>query len=188
MTNLHDSSAADEGASPRSGESQIGEAGREAGLAMRKAGKHARKAASSIVADANAQVAGLLDQQVEAGADLVSAVASSLKAAADNLEDNAPQLSGLALAAADRVEEFSDTIRDQTAGDLFRAGSDFARRRPAVVFGAAAVLGFLLYRVVNAPGEGRAAADRQREGRKVARRRPARKNAPRRRTEHDDDA
>ena len=129
----------------------IGDAGSQVGETVQKVGRQARRAATSLASDANDKVIGLMDKQVGAGADLTGYVASAFRSAADDLEQNAPQRAGFVYDAAERIERLSDPIREQSAGDLFRAGSDFARRRPALIFGGAAILGFLLYRVVNAP-------------------------------------
>lgn len=143
--------------------------------------REAKRAASNLAADANKRIAGLLDRQVETGADVVGHVASSFRAAADDLSENAPQLADFARLAAERIEDVSDAIRDQSAADLFDAASDFARRRPAIVFGATAVAGFLLYRVLSAEAPARKAAGRtggtrQRSGSGgTARKKPARR-------------
>ncbi len=130
---------------------KIAEARSQAGEAVHQVGRQARKAATSLASDANEKVVGLMDRQVGAGADLAGHIASSVRSAADDLEKNAPQLAGFVRDAAQSIDRLSGRIRDQSAGDLFRASSAFARRRPAVIFGGAAILGFLLYRVVNAP-------------------------------------
>jgi len=135
--------------------------------------QQAKRAASSLAADANRRIAGLLDRQVSAGADIVGHVAASVRAAADSLDESEPQVADFARVAADHIEDVSEAIRDQSASDLFDTASDFARRRPAVVFGVAAVAGFLLYRVLSAAPPSRAV------GARPARRAPARKPARR---------
>jgi ElaB/YqjD/DUF883 family membrane-anchored ribosome-binding protein len=132
-----------------------GEALSKVSEATQQAGRQARDAATSLASEANEKVKGLMNQQVGAGADLVSHVAQSVRSAADNLDQNIPQLAGLVRGAADRIEEFSEDIRHQSVEQLFQTASDFARRRPAMVFGAAAACGFLLFRLLkNAPAEG----------------------------------
>jgi len=89
-----------------------------------------------------------LNQQVASGAELAGHFANSARCAADNLDQNAPQLAELVRGAAKRVEEFSRDLRGQTVEDLVRTASDFTRRQPAVVFGFASLAGFLLFRVL----------------------------------------
>ena len=86
---------------------------------------------------------------------MIGHVAESVRAAADNLKQNSPQLAGLVRGAADKIDEFASGTRDKTVEELFETASDFARRQPAVVFGAAAAAGFLLFRILKvAPSSG----------------------------------
>jgi hypothetical protein len=116
--------------------------------AARQASDQAKQVASSLASDATKQAKGLLNMQVTAGADMVAHVADSARAAAEALDQNAPQLAGLVRNAAQRVEEFSQDLRDQTVEDLIRMASDFTRKRPALVFGLASLAGFLAFRVL----------------------------------------
>jgi ElaB/YqjD/DUF883 family membrane-anchored ribosome-binding protein len=125
-----------------------GEALSQAGEAIQQTGRQAKDAAMSLATEASEKVKGLMNQQVNAGADLVTEVAKSVHSAADTLDRNAPQLAGLVRGAADRIEGFSDDIRDRSVEELFRSTSDFARRNPAVLFGAAAAFGFLVFRLI----------------------------------------
>jgi prephenate dehydrogenase len=97
------------------------------GDAASEATRQAREAASSLASQATEQVTRLADQQVSVGADMVAEVAEAIRAAADNMDENVPQLAQLARGAADRIEDFSETIRDQSAADLFESAADFAR-------------------------------------------------------------
>ena len=113
-----------------------------------QAGSQAKQTASSLASDANQKAKGFLNQQVASGAELAGHFANSARCAADNLDQNAPQLAELVRGAAKRVEEFSRDLRGQTVEDLVRTASDFTRRQPAVVFGFASLAGFLLFRVL----------------------------------------
>jgi ElaB/YqjD/DUF883 family membrane-anchored ribosome-binding protein len=116
--------------------------------AAQQAGSQAKEAAASLASEAQERARGLLNMQVTAGADLASHVARSARSAADELDEEAPQLAGLVRGAADRVEEFSHDLREQTVEDLVRTASDFTRRQPALVFGLASLAGFLAFRVL----------------------------------------
>jgi ElaB/YqjD/DUF883 family membrane-anchored ribosome-binding protein len=113
-----------------------------------QAGSQAKRTASSLASDANQKAKGFLNQQVASGAELAGHVADSARCAADNLDQNAPQLADLVRGAAKKVEEFSRDLQGQTVEDLVRTASDFTRRQPAVVFGLASLAGFLLFRVL----------------------------------------
>jgi hypothetical protein len=132
--------------------------------AAQQAGSQAKEAAASLASDASQKAKGLLNMQVSAGADLAGHVAKSARCAADNLDQNAPQLAGLVRGAAERVEEFSRDMRGQTVEDLVRTASDFTRRQPALVFGLASLAGFLAFRVLkSSPPDGRRLDDRSRD-------------------------
>jgi hypothetical protein len=51
---------------------------------------------------------------------------------------------------ADSVEGYSETLRDQSAEELFRKASDFTKKKPALVFGLAALAGFFAHRTFTA--------------------------------------
>jgi hypothetical protein len=116
--------------------------------AARQAGNQAKQAASSLASDATKQAKGFLNMQVTAGADIMSHVVDSARIAAENLEQEAPQLAGLVRSLADRAEDFSQDLRGQTVEDLIRTASDFTRKQPALVFGLASLAGFLAFRVL----------------------------------------
>jgi len=110
----------------------------------------AKKSATSLAAEATERAKGALHERVVTGADLIGQVAASAHAAADSLNPNAPQLAGLLRDAGERMDEFSRDLREKSIDELFDTSMDFARRQPAVLFGAAAVTGFLLFRVFKA--------------------------------------
>jgi ElaB/YqjD/DUF883 family membrane-anchored ribosome-binding protein len=116
--------------------------------APREAGGHAKQAASSLVSDATDRTKGFLNIQVTAGADMVGHVAESARAAAESLDQNAPRLAGLVRIVAERAEEFSQDLREQSVNDLIKMASDFTRKQPAVVFGLASLVGFLAFGVL----------------------------------------
>jgi hypothetical protein len=116
--------------------------------AAQQAGNQAKEAVTSLSSQATSTFKGTLNQQVIAGADLASHVADAVKRAAENLDRDAPQLAGLARGAAEKIHALSAQARDKSVDELFQNASDFARRKPALVFGAAAVIGFALFRVL----------------------------------------
>jgi hypothetical protein len=126
---------------------KAGEAASKIADVAQQAGSQAKQAASSLASEASHKAKGFANMQVTAGADLVGHVAESARRAADSLDQNAPQLAGLVRGAADHAEDFSRDLHDQTVEDLVRTASDFTRRQPALVFGLAALAGFLAFRV-----------------------------------------
>jgi ElaB/YqjD/DUF883 family membrane-anchored ribosome-binding protein len=108
----------------------------------------AKKSASSLASAATEHAKGAVEERISGGADLLGHVASSVRAAARELEPNAPQLASFANEAAGRIEDFSHDIREKSVEELLETSSEFARRQPAVLFGAAAACGFLLFRMI----------------------------------------
>ena len=127
---------------------KTGEAVSKLADAVQQVGSQAKETATSLASEAGDKAKGLLQHQVEAGADFVGDIAQSVRVAAENLDQNAPQLAGLVRGVAQQVEEFSETVRGQTVEELFATTSDFVRRNPALVFSAAAACGFMLLRVI----------------------------------------
>jgi len=112
--------------------------------AMDRVQEMGSEAASTITG----QVKALLDDKVIDGADILKHLASSAHSAAGDLHQNAPQLAGLVSGVAERLESYSDDLRDQSVDQLVRAASNYTRRQPAVVFGIAAVVGFFALRTI----------------------------------------
>jgi hypothetical protein len=127
---------------------KAGDAASKIAGAAREAGGQAKQAASSLASDATKQAKGFLNMQVTAGADMVAHVVDSARIAAENLEQEAPQLAGLVRSVADRAEDFSQGLRGQTVEDVIKTASDFTRKQPALVFGLASLAGFLAFRVL----------------------------------------
>ena len=141
---------------------------RQAGAALtetaQRVGDQAKETASSLASDAQQRFHGYMDQQVAAGADLAGRVASVIKTAADELDRTSPALGGMVRSAGERVQDLSQQFRGKTADEVLTETRDFVRRKPALVFGAAAALGFVAYRVLNAGMTQNAAPDHRSAG------------------------
>jgi hypothetical protein len=108
----------------------------------------AKKSASTLASAATERAKGAVEERIAGGADLLGQVAASVRVAARELDPDAPQLAGFAREAAERIDDFSRQVRDKTVEELLETSSDFARRQPALLFGAAAACGFLLFRMI----------------------------------------
>ena len=113
-------------------------------------GGAAKQAADTLVSAAADKLKDIANQQVVAGADLVGDVGKSVRVAGEHLHTNAPYLARFAFSAAQTIEQSADQLRGQSIEDLARSTAEFARNRPEIVFGVAAVGGFLLFRLLNA--------------------------------------
>jgi ElaB/YqjD/DUF883 family membrane-anchored ribosome-binding protein len=142
---------------------ELADKARQAGAALtetaQRVGDQAKETASSLASDAQQRFHGYMDQQVAAGADLAGRVAGVIKTAAEELDRTSPALGGMVRSAGERVQDLSQQFRYKTADEVLADTRDFARRKPALVFGAAAALGFVAYRVLNAGMTQNAAPD-----------------------------
>jgi ElaB/YqjD/DUF883 family membrane-anchored ribosome-binding protein len=136
--------------SPDDVRSRTSDAVAKVGEVAQQAAGEAKRAAASLATEAGARGKAVLQERIASGVGLVGHVAASTRAAAENLDPNAPQLAGLLREAGDRMEQFSRDIRDKSVDELLRTTSEFARRQPAVLFGAAAACGFVLFRLFRA--------------------------------------
>jgi hypothetical protein len=107
-----------------------------------------RPRANQSASTLTSQVQEVMDQQVVKGAKVVSNVANSVRRAANELETDTPQLAGLVRGMADRLQDYSLNLEQQSVTDIYRGASDFTRQQPAVVFGLAALAGFFAIRTL----------------------------------------
>ena len=134
-----------------------------ASKAFEGAAKFAAGAAEEIKQSASETVSGLgdhlrqiMDSQVESGAAAVSTLANSIHTMASDLDQQSAQIGKFAHLAADRLDQAAGQLQDKTAEQLLRDVSDFTKKRPALVFSAAALAGFFVLRIyksatVNSP-------------------------------------
>jgi hypothetical protein len=112
----------------------------------------AKQAASKAAARVTDQVKEVLDRQVDSGADVMGKLATSTKRVADDLEESAPLVAGMVRTFAQRMDGYAGDLRGQSVDQLLRAASDLTMRQPVLVFGLAALAGFLTCRTLkNAP-------------------------------------
>ena len=143
-----------EGTEPSSGDQArnkkmrdaAGETFSRASDSARDAGAKAKRAAEGAASSLSDSVMGLLNQQLGAGADTAGRFAKSMKVAAHDMERDSPMLADLVRGLAHNVDAYADALENRTVEQLTKAASDFTRRRPALVFGLAAVAGFLAFR------------------------------------------
>ncbi len=116
-------------------------------FAQNAAGK-VKQAASDTAGTLTAEVKELLNRQIGGGAVTLRHVGRSTKRQADDLELHSPFMSGLVRALGSQIETYADDLRHQSVDRLWESAADFTRRRPAVVFGLAALTGFFAFRLV----------------------------------------
>ena len=146
FNNSDGSIARDGGSSTKTIKSAATEALTMASGAAREAGTKAQQIASDAASSVNEQVREMLDKQIGESWNFAGQIASSFKVAADDLSQKSPFAAGLVRNLAEKVETYAEEFQDQTVEQVFRSAADFTRRQPAVVFGLAALAGFLILR------------------------------------------
>jgi gas vesicle protein len=105
-----------------------------------------KEAAADTATTLGYQVKSLLNDQVGHSAEVVGRFANATQRAADELEQESPQVARLVRGVADHLDNYADDLRDQSVEELVQAASNYTRRQPAVVFGLAALAGFFALR------------------------------------------
>jgi len=119
----------------------------------RDASAKARDAVSETASNLTDQVKQLINGQIGTGANVAGQFANSARRAADDLARESPFVAGMVRTFADRVEDYADGFKDSTIEELTQSASEFTRRQPALVFGLAALAGFVMFRTLkSAPG------------------------------------
>jgi hypothetical protein len=109
--------------------------------------ERARAEAGALWNDAKDKARAVLDEQQKSAADGIGDFAGALRTAAGDLDSkNKGMAAHLGQQAADGLEHFAGALRNKDAATLIRELESFARREPAVFFGAAVAVGFLAVR------------------------------------------
>ncbi len=98
------------------------------------------------MADAIDQAEEVAERQKKAGAERVDEMAKAIHGAADELSKQMPQAAELVHAAASRLEQGAETVRERNLRDLMGTFSDLGRSEPLALFGGAVVAGFAISR------------------------------------------
>jgi hypothetical protein len=119
------------------------EAASSAGQKVKSA---AADTASAVTSTITEQVRDVIDRQVGSNAQAAVQFAGSMKSAAEEMGDQSPLMAALARGMAEKVEGIAGDLQNQTVDQMMRTAADFTRRQPALVFGLAALTGFLMFR------------------------------------------
>jgi hypothetical protein len=132
----------------RAGSSQTmaGDAFSKASDMAREAGAKAKRAASETVSTMTDSVVDLLNDQIGTGAASAGRLAHAMRVAADDLSRENPLLAGVVRTFAGNVDGYADRLQNQNVEQLTKSASDYTRQQPALVFGLAALAGFLAFR------------------------------------------
>ena len=101
---------------------------------------------ADAVEDTVDQAEQVAERQKKAGADRVDEMAKAIHGAADELGKQIPQAADLVHAAASRLEQGAETVRERNLRDLMGTFSDMGQKEPLALFGGAVVAGFAISR------------------------------------------
>ena len=115
--------------------------------------QHAKHAGGEIVTQVQQRAGSQLNRQKEAAASELSQVANAVRRIRESLggEENgtiARYAADYGEKAANRIEQFSNYIREQDPKQLVNDVQNFGRRRPALLIGGAFLLGFAGARLI----------------------------------------
>src|SRR6187431_2667506 len=131
--------------------------------ALSKTASQAKESGSGFAQTATRKVEDVLTNQKAMGADYIASVAQAAERAAKEFEGDLPQAAQYIRQASQTMTGVADKIRDREVRDLVGELSDFARRRPTLVFGGAMLLGFAALRFLksDAPAGGSTGANQE---------------------------
>jgi hypothetical protein len=104
--------------------------------------------ARSLATNVAEELGASAEAGVTRGADAMQGFARAIESAAASLEPQSPQIARRVRGVADRVDEFSTSIRGRSLRELLDAAQDLARKQPTAFIAGAVVAGFALGRFV----------------------------------------
>jgi hypothetical protein len=110
--------------------------------------EQAKVAISDTTETLTSEARRILDRQVGKSGRVVGDVGQSIKRAAEELDSTVPALGQLAHAFANQMDRYSSGLSNSSVDDLLRSASRLTREQPALVFGATALAGFLVFRTL----------------------------------------
>lgn len=81
-----------------------------------------------------------------AGASRMEGFARAARRAADDLQEESPEVAGYVRQAANGLQQAASSVRSRSVGEFMDMVEDFARRQPTAYFGSAVLAGFVLSR------------------------------------------
>lgn len=130
------------------GSAPMGQASHEPGPSRQVAG---------TIEQGKEQVRDQIDERTTQAGREVRKFAQALRRSGSELQDesNGASMNRVASGIADRLDRFGGYLEGARGDDLLRDGERFARERPWLVAGAAAIVGFTASRLVKASSERR---------------------------------
>ena len=120
----------------------------------RTAGQAVGDQAMAFVSDLGEQVSKKVDDQKLRGVETIRALAGAADTAAQQLEQQSPQVAGYVRDAAERVRDLSKTIEERDFSELLRNAREAAKAKPVTFFAGAVLAGFALSRFLKSSNQG----------------------------------
>lgn len=139
------------------GEDRSGSAGAgtgDVGEVAHQARERVRHEAGRIGEEAKQRVRSFAEERKSVAADQVRGIADVLHQTSEGLREQRYGMVGdIADRAAQRLDDFAETMRDRDLDSMIADVGDFARRQPALFIGGAVALGFALSRFLKASSD-----------------------------------
>ncbi|PTN10958.1 hypothetical protein [Nitrosomonas aestuarii] len=104
----------------------------------------AKEETSKLIDETKQETSKIAEQQLQTVAHQINSIASALTKTADNMEDAHTWIADGTRQTAKALERVSGSISESDFGTLVHNFEDYARRRPVIVLGGAAIAGFFL--------------------------------------------
>ncbi len=115
----------------------------------------------AILNDAKEVARSKFSEQQQAAAGSLGDFAGALRKSAEQLSGEHQSAARFAQSAASGLEQLSGALRNRDLDALLRDAESFARRQPALFFGAAALAGFFAVRFLKSSNSGAQSASPQ---------------------------
>jgi hypothetical protein len=127
---------------------------------MSHLGERARHTASDAASEARHEARSFAETQKDEAAGRVGGVASAIRSAAGDLDDqNQSAVADYARQAATGLDRVSDALSNRSIDDLVHTVEDFARRQPVAFLGGSVLAGFVMARFAKSSSERRHGAE-----------------------------
>jgi hypothetical protein len=107
-----------------------------------------------LASHAGEKLMDVAETEKKAGTDFAAGMASAIRRAAHEFEDDVPQAAQYIRGAADQVDYITKSLRDRNVGQLISDVEDFARRQPTAFLGATVIAGFVALRFIKSSKAG----------------------------------
>jgi len=107
-----------------------------------------RSQASDLVTNIGEELSSTAEANIASGANALRSLAKAMQTAAQEVEPQSPSIAQRIRDAAGQVESFTDGISNRNLGELVRAATDLAKRRPTYFVAGAILGGFALARFI----------------------------------------